>query len=89
VKTEFVTSKDVSMQVFTRSIGEKLVIAENIVVSVLAIYGDMVRLGIKAAPEVSVVRDGPKRLRRTGDERTAALGGFKPPHCYSDLPSAE
>jgi carbon storage regulator CsrA len=72
------------MQVFTRSIGEKLVIAENIVVSVLAVYGDMVRLGVKTAPDISVVRDGPKRPLKRRDERTATLGGFKTPRWYSD-----
>ncbi len=77
------------MQVFTRSIGEKLVIAENIVVSVLAVYGDMVRLGVKAAPDIPVVHDGSERRLRTREERTAAPGGLKSQHRYSDLASTE
>jgi carbon storage regulator CsrA len=76
------------MQVFTQRVGERLVIADNIVVSVLAVYGDMVRLGVKAAPDVSVAHHGPKRLLRTQMERTAH-GRFNIPDSYSDWPSAE
>ena len=88
-KREPLKNRDVARQVFTRRIGEKLVIAENIVVSMLAVYGDMVRLGIKAAPDVSVVRDCPNRRLKTAEERTAALGGLRTQRRYSDLASAE
>jgi carbon storage regulator len=44
------------MLVLTRRIGEEIVIADDIHVRVLAINGQKVRLGITAAPAVSVDR---------------------------------
>ena len=44
------------MLVLTRRIGEQLVIAEDIVVTVLALEGNKVRLGIAAPPSVQVDR---------------------------------
>ena len=45
------------MLVLTRRIGEEIVIADNIRVTVLAIEGQKVRLGITAAPSISVDRE--------------------------------
>ncbi|HEY7311447.1 MAG TPA: carbon storage regulator [Gemmataceae bacterium] len=44
------------MLVLTRRIGEEIVIADNIRVTVTAVDGQRVRLGITAPPSISVVR---------------------------------
>jgi carbon storage regulator len=44
------------MLVLTRRIGEEIVIAGDIRVKVLAVYGQRVRLGISAPPSVPVTR---------------------------------
>ncbi len=44
------------MLVLTRSVGEEIVIGDHICVSVVAVQGDRVRLGIKAPPSVCVDR---------------------------------
>jgi carbon storage regulator len=44
------------MLVLTRRLGEKLVIGNEVVVEVLAISGEMVRLGITAPRETSIHR---------------------------------
>lgn len=44
------------MLVLTRRIGEEIIIADNIRVTITAIHGDKVRLGISAPREVPVDR---------------------------------
>ena len=44
------------MLVLARRIGEEIVIGDNISVTVVAVQGDRVRLGIKAPPSVCVDR---------------------------------
>lgn len=44
------------MLVLTRRIGEQIIIADNIRVTITAIQGDKVRLGIDAPPDVQVDR---------------------------------
>jgi carbon storage regulator len=44
------------MLVLARKIGQQIVIADNIHVTVLAVMGSKVRLGITAPPEIGVVR---------------------------------
>ncbi len=46
------------MLVLSRKINERIIIGENIELEILGIRGGIVRLGIKAPREVSVVRDG-------------------------------
>ena len=46
------------MLVLSRQVGQALVIGDDIRVTVLAVQGDRVRLGILAPPEVVVVRQG-------------------------------
>jgi carbon storage regulator len=43
--------------VLTRRIGEKLIIGDNVTVSVLGVKGSQVRIGIEAPPDVKVNRE--------------------------------
>jgi carbon storage regulator len=45
------------MLILTRKIGEKLVIGNDVFVSVLGVKGTQVRIGITAPPEVQVHRE--------------------------------
>ncbi|MFM7149889.1 MAG: carbon storage regulator [Gemmataceae bacterium] len=45
------------MLVLTRKAGEKIVIADNIVLEVLEIQGNRVRLGIQAPQGVTILRE--------------------------------
>ena len=44
------------MLVLNRKVGERIVIGDEIVITVVAIHGQQVRLGIEAPPDVSVWR---------------------------------
>jgi len=43
--------------VLSRNEGQRIMIGENIVITLVSIHGDKVRLGIDAPPEVSVHRE--------------------------------
>lgn len=45
------------MLVLSRKVGERIVIAENIVVEVLEVRGDKVRIGIDAPKNIAVDRE--------------------------------
>ncbi len=45
------------MLILTRRVGEKLVIGENVTVTVLGVKGNQIRVGIDAPPEVLVHRE--------------------------------
>ncbi len=45
------------MLILTRRIGEKLIIGENVTVTILAVKGNQIRVGIDAPPEVKVHRE--------------------------------
>ena len=55
------------MLVLTRKVGEKIVIAETVQVTVVAITGNKVRLGIEAPKEVTVDREEVHRQRTAAD----------------------
>jgi len=45
------------MLVLSRKVGETLVIGDNVTVTVLAVKGSQIRIGIAAPPEVQVHRE--------------------------------
>ena len=45
------------MLILTRRVGEKLVIGENVTVTILGVKGSQIRIGIDAPPEVQVHRE--------------------------------
>jgi len=57
------------MLILTRRIGEKLVINENVIVTILAAKGSQIRIGIEAPREVQVHRE--EIFQRILEERKA------------------
>jgi carbon storage regulator len=59
------------MLVLTRRLNEELLIGDDIRVTVLAVKGQRVKLGIEAPADVPIVRP-PVRIAKTDDELEAA-----------------
>ena len=73
------------MLVLTRRIGETLIIGEDIRVTVLAVSGHQIRLGVTAPREVPVHREEvAERIRGEGarPESPAARAPGRPPQCH-------
>jgi carbon storage regulator len=65
------------MLVLTRRVGEEIVIADNIRVTVTAVKGDRVRLGITAPPEVRVDRgEVHARIQEFAEESAPVAASF-------------
>lgn len=64
------------MLVLTRKVGERILIGENIAVTVVKMTGGGVRLGIEAPPELAVVRE---ELARDLHEAEASVLPFPVP----------
>ncbi len=45
------------MLILTRRVGEKLIIGENVTVTVLGVKGNQIRIGIEAPQEVQIHRE--------------------------------
>jgi len=57
------------MLVLTRREGERILIGENISVTVVRIVGEGVRIGIEAPPHVSVIRTELKEKREPANQQ--------------------
>jgi carbon storage regulator len=62
------------MLILTRRVGEKLVIGENVIVTVLGVKGNQIRIGIDAPSEIQVHRE--EIFKRIQQER----GELEPPY---------
>jgi carbon storage regulator len=58
--------------ILTRKIGEGLIIADNIRVTILEIRGKQIRLGIEAAPDIVILRE--EVYQRIQEENLQAAG---------------
>ncbi|MXP51238.1 carbon storage regulator CsrA [Pantoea sp. SoEX] len=58
------------MLILTRRVGETLVIGNEVIVTVLAVKGNQVRIGVKAPKEISVHREEIYQRIRTEIKQT-------------------
>lgn len=63
------------MLILTRRVGEKLIIGENVTVTVLGVRGSQVRIGINAPRDVTVNRE--EIYERILKERKTLNGGLR------------
>lgn len=64
------------MLVLTRKAGQEIVIGGGIRITIVAVTGDRVRIGITAPPEVRVDRDEVHRRVREFGEQKRSSGGM-------------
>jgi carbon storage regulator len=70
------TSKERSMLILTRRVGETVMIGNDITVTVLGVKGNQVRVGVNAPKEVAVHRE--EIYERIKREEQAAGGAKRP-----------
>ncbi|MCP4046161.1 MAG: carbon storage regulator CsrA [Gammaproteobacteria bacterium] len=70
------------MLILTRRVGEKLIIGENVTVTVLSVKGNQIRLGIDAPPEVKVHRE--EVYQRIQSEKKISLLSDRKPSILED-----
>jgi carbon storage regulator len=56
------------MLILTRKVGEALMVGEEVTVTVMAVHGNQVRIGIKAPRDVEVHVNGGLKARHSGDD---------------------
>jgi carbon storage regulator len=71
------TSKERTMLILTRRVGETVMIGNDITVTVLGVKGNQVRVGVNAPKEVAVHRE--EIYERIKREEQAAGGAVKRP----------
>ena len=59
------------MLVLSRKVGERILIGENISVTIVRVNGNGVRIGIDAPPELAVVREELKEALNAAHEKPA------------------
>lgn len=69
----FISEWESSMLVLSRKLGEKIVIGENIVVTVVKIDRNQIRVGIEAPHDIPVYREEILPGRSTGAEASARV----------------
>ncbi len=62
------------MLVLTRKVGERLLIGDNVRITIVKVAGGGVRLGIEAPPELAVVREELQQELRVARRGHADLG---------------
>jgi carbon storage regulator len=60
--------KDAAMLVLTRKVGQRILIGENVAVTVVRVSQGTVRLGIEAPPETPIVREELQMQLDAGEE---------------------
>jgi carbon storage regulator len=75
------------MLILSRRVNEKIVIGEDIVVSVVEVRGDQVKLGIEAPRNVKVFRQEVFDAIQEENKKAAAAAGAQLP--LLDIPSRE
>jgi carbon storage regulator len=73
----FQINREIIMLVLSRKLGEKIVIGDNIVVTVVKIDRNQIRIGIDAPSDVPVYREeiAPQRVGRESRVSSAVLTG--------------
>ena len=61
------------MLVLSRKVGERILIGDNVSVTVVRIVGGGVRLGIQAPPEMAVVREELKKQLESGSDEVKVV----------------
>lgn len=73
------------MLVLTRRVDESIAIGENIVVTVLAVEGDRVKLGISAPREVPILRQEVYEAIQAQNRLQEKLASSPEPDTFSEL----
>jgi carbon storage regulator len=69
----FKINREMTMLVLSRKLGEKIVIGDNIVVTVVKIDRNQIRIGIEAPSEILVYREEIAPPRSAREERTGPV----------------
>jgi carbon storage regulator len=77
------------MLVLTRKTNERIVIGDNIRITVVGVRGSHVRIGIEAPPEVTILRDELTRIRRTEHAESCPEVEYPLHSLSADCPQSE